>query len=60
MLVDYARIANSLSTWNACGVSALGDDEIWVSKGLADVLELKIGDIITITRTSCVLSRNER
>ncbi len=51
---------HNVDVWNACGMSALNDDEIWVSKGLADIIEIKLGDVITITRTSCELSRNNR
>lgn len=49
-----------VKTYNAFGPKALSKDEIWVSKELADNLQLQLGDVITIKRTSQPLPRRER
>jgi len=43
--------------YNAFGPKALGGDEIWLTKDIADMLELQIGHTVTIRRTTQPLVR---
>lgn len=46
--------------WIAFGMRAFDDDQIWVTKKLANKLQLQLGDVITIERIGSPLCRRER